>query len=153
MNIASNDFANGGAIPMRFTCQGDNISPSIELSDIPEAAQSLALICDDPDAATDPDGPGHTYDHWVVYNIPPAMTSFGPSAVPSGAIEGQNSGGQPGWTGPCPPTGEHVYIFRAYALDTKLELSNEEAGKGSVLDAMQGHIIEQAEMTGRYQKR
>jgi Raf kinase inhibitor-like YbhB/YbcL family protein len=151
MNIASFDFADNGEIPKQFTCQGDNASPSIEINDVPAGAQSLALICDDPDAATDPNGPGHTFDHWVVYNIPPHMTSFGPGAVPTGAQEGLNSSGQYGYTGPCPPTGEHTYIFRAYALDTELQL-NDEADKGAVIDAMQGHVIEQAQMTGRYQK-
>lgn len=152
MRLSSSAFEDNGLIPITYTCEGENISPPITISEVPDGSQSLVLICDDPDATTDPKGPGHTYDHWVVFNIPPDVTGFGPDAVPTSASVGLNSTGQAGYTGPCPPTGEHSYIFRLYALDTVLNIDGENSGKGALVDAMHGHIIDQVDLRGRYQK-
>jgi hypothetical protein len=143
--LSSPFFAPGAAIPDRCSRQGGNTPPPLEIDDVPKGATSLALIMDDPDA------PGGTFVHWLVWNIP---TSTGrldrdQDGLPKGAIEGVNSWGQPGYGGPQPPSGTHRYYFRLYALDTTLDLlpaSPREKLEG----AMQGHIVAQAELMGTY---
>lgn len=151
MQLTSPAFGHGETIDKIFTCDGANYNPPLEIHNVPEAAESLVLICDDPDAATDPNGPGHTYDHWVVWNIPPKTTEIAENSVPPFAIQGRNSSGENTYTGPCPPTGQHRYFFRLYALDTKLDLP-ESADKEDVESAVAGHVLSQTELIGTYQK-
>lgn len=151
MKLTSSAFSDSEAIDKAYTCQGANHNPPLSISEVPEGAQTLALIVDDPDAATDPNGPGHTYDHWVVWNISPKTTEIAENSTPSLAVEGLNGSGKPGYIGPCPPTGMHRYFFRLYALDTKLELP-EDADKEDVEDAIGGHVLARTELIGTYQK-
>jgi len=159
--MSSAAFEPGGEIPVQHSCQGANLSPPLEWSGVPEGAQSLALLVDDPDSQP----PG--FVHWVIYNIP-ATTSDLPegvpaeSSLPDGALQGKNDfanypagtfpGGsainQIGYDGPCPPAA-HRYVFTLYALDAVLDLPAE-ATKADLLAAMEGHVLGQAEMTGVY---
>lgn len=151
MVITSTAFENGGFIPERYTCQGENISPPLSWAGIPPETKSLVLICDDPDA------PGGVFNHWLLYNIPPTTTSL-PEGVPplptlpDGSMQGFNSFGKIGYGGPCPPSGPaHRYFFRLYALDKTLELPPK-ARKPEVLRAMEGHILAVAEIMGRFSR-
>lgn len=145
MKITSPAFANQESIPEKYTCDGADISPPLEFSDIPEDAESLALIVDDPDA------PAGTWVHWTVWNISPDTTGIAEDSVPEDAQEGMTDFGQPGYGGPCPPSGEHRYFFKLYALDTELELDSS-AGKKQLLDAMEGHKLAESELVGAYAK-
>ncbi|MEX0748842.1 MAG: YbhB/YbcL family Raf kinase inhibitor-like protein [Candidatus Saccharimonadales bacterium] len=151
MKLSSPVFNDGETIDKLYTCEGSNHNPPLQISDAPTEAQSLVLICDDPDAATDPNGPGHTFDHWVVWNIPPTTTEIAEGSVPPFAVQGLNGRGEKAYTGPCPPTGEHRYFFRLYALDSKLDLP-EDADKEDVEDALSGHVLTRTELVGTYQK-
>lgn len=145
-------FENGASIPSRFTCDGENMSPPISWSGVPDGTKSLALIADDPDVPKilKPDG---VFDHWVLFNIPPETTEV--TTGGTAGVSGGNGAGKNQYTGPCPPPqyepSEHRYFFRLYALDTMLALP-EGASKEEVLAAMQGHIIAQAELMGRYKR-
>lgn len=150
MQLSSEQFEPNGMIPAKYTCQGENISPPLALSSVPEQARSLVLICDDPDAATDPDGPGQTFDHWVMFNIPPGTAKV-EGSVPVGALQGNNGAGALGYTGPCPPNGTHRYFFKLFALNQPLEL-DEGATKAQVEQAMEGAVLGQCQLVGRYQK-
>lgn len=150
LSLTSPAFANGGKIPRKYTCEGDDSSPALSWSGVPERTKSLALIVDDPDAP-DPAKPQRVYVHWVVYNIPPASGGIPEGgALPSGAMTGSNDFGRKQWGGPCPPIGRHRYFFKLYALDTSLNLSSNK--KKDLEDAMKGHIIGQAQLMGTYQK-
>jgi Raf kinase inhibitor-like YbhB/YbcL family protein len=151
MRLTSTVFADNGAIPAHYTCNGANVSPGLRIVDVPEDAASLALICDDPDAATDPDGPGKVFDHWVVFDIAPGTAEIPDDSVPAGAVEGANTMGQVGYTGPCPPNGQHRYYFKLYALDTSLGLA-EGAGKEQVEAAMDGHVLADVHLLGLYEQ-
>ena len=148
--LTSTAFAPGEPIPPKYTCDGQDISPPLQWSDPPQGTQNLALICDDPDA------PVGTWVHWVLYNLPAQARSL-PEAVPSqaelsdGSRHGKNGWGRLDYGGPCPPSGTHRYFFKLYALDTVLDL---EAGadKKQVLQAMEGHILAQAELMGVYSR-
>ncbi len=151
MILFSTAFENGGFIPERYTCKGENISPPLSWTGIPPEAKSLVLICDDPDA------PGGVFNHWLLYNIPPTTTSL-PEGIPplltlpDGSLQGFNSFGRIGYGGPCPPPGPaHRYFFRLYALDKTLELPPK-ARKPEVLKAMEGHILAVAELMGRFSR-
>jgi Raf kinase inhibitor-like YbhB/YbcL family protein len=153
LKIASSAFKEGGSIPSQYTCDGDNAHPPISISGVPESAKSLALIMYDPDVPKQlkPDG---IFDHWIVFNMPPDTHEIaGPDAP---GVSGANGAGQEGYTGPCPPPQyeppEHRYIFTVYALDTELSLPSG-ATKDEVLHAMEGHIVAQAQLTGRYKKK
>lgn len=150
MKLASTAFVHQGYIPKHYTCEDANVSPPLQFYEIPENTQSLALICDDPDAATDPDGPGKTFDHWVIANMPPQTVELEEAANENSFTTGNNSAG-PGYTGPCPPNGVHRYFFRLYALDTELML---ERGftKEKLLETIAGHVLEEAELIGLYEK-
>ena len=151
MEIISTAFQDGETIPIRHTCSGQDISPALSWSGVPEGTVSFVLIVDDPDA------PGGTFTHWVIFNIPAntleleeAMPTS--SQLPSGALQGRNDFGRTGYDGPCPPPGTpHHYHFTLYALDVTLDL-NPGASKTTVLNAMQGHILAQAELIGIYQR-
>lgn len=147
--VQSTAFAAGGMISARYTCDGANLSPELRWKDAPAGTQSLALIADDPDA------PAGTWTHWLLWNLPPQATLL-PEGVPpaetlaSGARQGRNDFRRLGYGGPCPPPGKaHRYIFRLYALDTRLELKPG-AGRHELDGAIQGHVLAQSEWMGRY---
>lgn len=135
-------FGNNGKIPSKYTADGDDINPPLEISEIPENAESLVLIIDDPDA------PVGTWDHWIVFNIP-STTTIQEDSIPG--IQGKNSWGRTNYGGPSPPSGTHRYFFKLYALDTQLNLP-EGATKNQVLGAMQNHILDQAQLIGLYSR-
>jgi Raf kinase inhibitor-like YbhB/YbcL family protein len=147
MDILSNAFSDSQTIPARFTCDGQNISPQLHWKNIPAHTKSLALICDDPDA------PGGTWIHWVVYNIPPSITAFEEDIrrLPFGAQDGINSWSTKGYGGPCPPNGEHRYFFKLYALDKILDL-NGKITSNILEKEMSKHILSQATLMGKYQR-
>jgi len=132
-------------IPPEFTCDGSDVSPPLEISDAPASTKSLALIVDDPDA------PVGTWDHWIVFNIPPSTRQIGKGTEPQGT-PGKNSWGRTGYGGPCPPSGTHRYFFKSYALDGNLNLQPGSTKK-QIEAAMQGHIIAKAELVGLYKRR
>lgn len=146
MKIKSSSFKDGELIPKKYTCDGDDVNPLLEIRHIPETAKSLALIIDDPDATR-----GVPWDHWLIWNIPPKTQYIQEDVIPSGAVQGAGSGGKVKYMGPCPPNGKdpHRYVFSLYALDTLLEIP-EGSPKADLLRAMEGHIIAKAELTGRY---
>jgi hypothetical protein len=149
MNLESTDFRDGEKIPARFTCDGKNISPQLSWSDFPEKTKTFALIVEDPDA------PGGTFVHWVVYNIPSNVTSLaeGVSAenLPEGTKQGTNHFGDSDYGGPCPPSGTHRYYFKLYALDIEVHLKPG-AGRRDLLKVMEGHILAEAQMMGKYER-
>jgi Raf kinase inhibitor-like YbhB/YbcL family protein len=151
--IRSTSFQDGSAIPTRFTQDGDDVSPAVSWSEVPEGTESLALIVDDPDAP-DPAAPKMTFVHWVVYDVPPDTKGLAEGAsgsgLPAGAKEGKNDAGSVGYVGPAPPKGKHRYFFKVYALDTTLGLS--EPTKKDLEKAMQGHVLAQARIIGTYQR-
>ncbi len=142
LTITSPDFQEGKMIPEKFTCEGENISPAITITKIPNEAVSMVLIMDDPDA------PNGGFDHWVMFNIQPGG-SINENTSPG--IEGANGKGEPKYTGPCPPTGEHHYHFKVYALDVMLNLKAGVSIK-TVMDEMHDHIIATGEIVGLYSK-
>ena len=153
LTLTSSAFANSDKIPRRYTCDGEDHSPPLAWSGVPAAAKSLALIVDDPDAP-DPARPKMTWVHWVLYNLPPEDGGL-PEAVeslPPGTLEGLNDWNRTGYGGPCPPIGRHRYFFRLYALDTVLPDLHEPTKKALLL-AMEGHVLEQAELVGTYRRR
>ena len=153
LHIYSPAFENGGSIPSRYTCEGADISPALKWSGVSPEAKSLVLIVDDPDAP-DPKAPKMTWVHWVVYNIPPTLRGFedGIEYLPDGVKEGLNDWKRTGYGGPCPPIGRHRYFFKLYALDTLLDFSHIPT-KREVEAAMEGHVLQAAELMGTYQKR
>ena len=152
--LKSSAFDNGGMIPSRYTCVGEDISPPLTWTGVPEAASSLVLIIDDPDAP-DPKAPQMTWVHWVLYNIPPDETGIpeavASGSVPAGTLEGKNDWGRTGYGGPCPPIGRHRYFHKLYALDTVLSDLGKPT-KAELENAMQGHTLGKAELIGTYQK-
>jgi Raf kinase inhibitor-like YbhB/YbcL family protein len=152
--IHSTAFAHGEAIPAAYTCEGRDIAPPLTWSGVPTQTQSLVLIVDDPDAP-DPSAPRMTWVHWVLYNLPPHSSGLPEGAtsrhLPAGTREGLNDWKRTGYGGPCPPIGRHRYFHKLYALDCLLpDLGTPK--KGQLEAAMQGHILEQAELVGTYQK-
>lgn len=144
MNISSSAFANQQNIPDTYTCREKGINPPLQFFDIPQNAKSLVLIMDDSDA------PIGTFVHWVVYNMPVTVDKIAENSKPTGT-EGKNGAGQTAYTGPCPPSGTHHYYFKLYALDTQLQFLDT-PDKKAVEDAMQGHVIDQAQLIGLYSK-
>lgn len=146
MNLTSIAFANNTNIPSTYTCDGKNINPPLAWSGMPSNTQSLALIVDDPDA------PSGDWVHWLLWNIPPTTTSIPERFSPASPIvEGTTSFSQAAYGGPCPPSGVHRYHFKLYALDATLTLPST-ATKEELLQAMQGHILEQSDLVGLYQR-
>jgi len=154
LKITSAAFEQGRDIPARYTCEGQDVSPPLEWSDLPRNAKTLALIVDDPDAP-DPAKPQRVYVHWVVYNIPASVDSLKENAskdgMPKGALQGNNDWGKAEYGGPCPPIGRHRYFFKLYALDRALAVSSA-ATKADLERAMQGHVVGSGELMGTYQK-
>ncbi|HMA89346.1 MAG TPA: YbhB/YbcL family Raf kinase inhibitor-like protein [Burkholderiales bacterium] len=149
--LTSSAFAEGGAIPSKYTCDGQDVSPPLDWSGVPAGAKSLALIVDDPDAP-DPKAPKMTWVHWVLYDIPPAAGGLAEGAhTPAGAKDGVNDWGRTGYGGPCPPIGRHRYVHKLYALDTVLPpLARPD--KGGLEAAMRGHVLAEARLVGTYEK-
>jgi Raf kinase inhibitor-like YbhB/YbcL family protein len=153
LTLTSPAFKQGAQIPSKYTCEGDDISPTFAWDNVPQGAKSLALILDDPDAP-DPKAPKRVWVHWVVYNMPPDAKGVTENAsatgLPQGAINGLNDFKQSTYRGPCPPIGRHRYVHKLYALDITLPLK--QATKAELESAMQGHVLEKAELIGTYQK-
>jgi Raf kinase inhibitor-like YbhB/YbcL family protein len=147
----SSVFSNGDFIPVKYTCDGDDVSPEIKIDNVPTNAKSLVLINDDPDA------PMGTWDHWILFNIPPNYTAIPEGIKPekefsNGMRHGLNSWGKVGYGGPCPPSGVHRYYFKVYALDVVLDLPPG-VSKSKLLKAMEGHIIAKGELMGKYSRK
>ncbi len=149
--LSSPAFQKGERIPSIHTCQNEDISPALEWNGIPEGAQSLVLIMDDPDA------PGSVFTHWVLFNLPPDKRGLAEDVpplfkFPDGSLHGTNDFGRIGYGGPCPPAGYlHNYRFALYALDIRLDLATG-ASKDQVLDAVRGHILDKGHLNGIYQR-
>lgn len=150
MHLTSNAIIQGQPIPRKCTCDGSDTSPALAWANAPQATQSFALITDDPDA------PGGTWVHWVIWNIPPTAHAL-PEGMPAsakladGSQQGKNSWPKIGYGGPCPPSGTHRYFFKLYALDKLLDLPPG-ATKEQLLAAMNKHVLGQAELMGTYQR-
>jgi Raf kinase inhibitor-like YbhB/YbcL family protein len=151
LSLTSSVFNEGERIPVKYTCQGQDISPQLHWNGVPEGSKSLALIMDDPDA------PGGVFTHWVIFNLP-ANNQGLPEAITSapqlsdGSLQGRNDFGRTGYGGPCPPPGKpHRYRFALYALDKKLDLGAG-SSKNQVLNAVEGHILAHVQLTGIYQR-
>lgn len=140
--ISSPSFKHEGLIPRTYTCQGSNVNPPLVIEGIPEEARSLALIVDDPDA------PGGTFDHWLVWNIPPVKVILENSRP---GLEGMNSKEELGYTGPCPPSGTHRYFFKVYAVKVLLD-TQKGASKEKLEFALEDHTIGYGELIGLYKK-
>ncbi len=155
LTLTSPAFTASGNIPHHYTCDGDDVSPPLAWSGLPAGTKSLALIVDDPDAP-DPAKPERIWVHWLLYNIPPDATGLPPAVatkdLPPGAREGTNDWKRTGYGGPCPPIGRHRYFHKLYALDTVLPDLGP-TNKAALETAMQGHILEQAELVGTYQRK
>lgn len=147
MKIKSRAFEEGEKIPSKYTCDGENINPPLEISEVPGNAKSLVLIMDDPDAVKPA---GKVWDHWLVWNIPPSTTEILEGREPEG-VHGKGTAGNKEYYGPCPPDAEHRYFFKIYALDNMLDIP-EGSTKAVLEKAMEGHIIDMAELIGRYQR-
>jgi Raf kinase inhibitor-like YbhB/YbcL family protein len=144
LTLSSSAFPEGGAIPRKFSCQGENISPTLGWEGAPDGTAALALIVDDPDA--------NGYVHWVVFDLPGGPSGSLPEAVPASPdapAQGKNSAGNIGWAGPCPPSGTHHYRFTLYALDGHLGLTGTPTAD-EVRRAAEGHLLEEARLTGTY---
>jgi len=152
IQLMSSAFADGSPIPVKHTCDGQDVSPPLEWSNLPQGARSLALIADDPDA------PGGTWVHWVLYNLPATVSELREGmptteTIPTGVAQGRNDFRRIGYGGPCPPRGNaHRYFFRIYALDTELSLKPG-ATKKDLLRAMEGHILAEGQLRGTYKRK
>ncbi len=146
LKISSQAFVHNGYIPARYTCDGNDINPPLEIANVPAEAKSLALIVDDPDA------PIGMWVHWVAWNIDPATREIAEDNIPRSAMQGKNDWKRNSYGGPCPPSGVHRYFFKIYALDTKLTLGTGTTKK-ELEKAMQGHVLANAELIGLYKRR
>jgi len=153
--LTSEAFDHRGEIPVRHTCEGEDLSPPLSWSELPAGTRSLVLIVDDPDAP-DPRAPRMTWVHWVLYNLPPEATGLAEgvpaSALPAGTRQGLNDWKRTGYGGPCPPIGRHRYFHKLYALDVELPDLGE-ATTATLERAMAGHVLAEAALVGTYQKR
>ena len=154
LRLTSSAFTDGGPIPVKYTCEGQDISPPLAWTGVPDKTKSLVLIVDDPDAP-DPKAPRMTWVHWVLYDLPPSVSKLaeaaGAGGLPPGTKVGLNDWKKAQYGGPCPPIGRHRYIHKLYALDIPLlELRN--PTKAEVERAMKGHILAETRLTGTYQK-
>ena len=153
--LRSPSFAEGAEIPIRHTCEGDDLSPALAWSAPPAGTRTLALVVDDPDAP-DPKAPKMTWVHWILYDLPADATGL-PEAVdrkdlPAGARQGVNDWKRTGWGGPCPPIGRHRYFFKLYALDVALG-DRGAIAKPALEAAMKGHVLAEARLMGTYEKK
>lgn len=152
LKLTSGAFSHNAEIPKKYTCDGQDVSPPLSWSGLPEGTKSLVLIVDDPDAP-DPAAPKTIWVHWVLYNLPPEAGGLeeGVGRLPSGTFEGLNDWERIGYGGPCPPVGRHRYFHKLYALDTVLP-DLKKPTKQQIEQAMQGHILERAQLVGTYQR-
>ena len=142
--LSSPAFEHNNRIPDIYTCTGKDINPPLKIQNIPQNTKSLILIMDDPDA------PGQTWDHWILFNIP-VIDTIEENSVPDGSTQGRNSWGRNNYGGPCPPSGTHRYFFKLYALDTSLDL-DAGATKHDLESRMDSHVIEKTELIGLFSK-
>ena len=154
MQIKSPAFKNEGEIPSRFTCDGEGVNPALIFKNAPKETKSLTLTVDDPDI---PESVKKSYnievwDHWIIWNISPNTKEIQENSIPEGAVVGEGTRGVNAYTPPCPPDREHRYFFKLYALDAVLAL-DENSSKKDVLNAMQGHILAEAELMGKYKRK
>ena len=145
LKLTSSAFGNNGKIPERYTCDGEGVSPKLEIEGVDENAKSLVLIMDDPDA------PSGTWDHWVKFNISTSTKEIKEATEPEG-VSGVGTSGNRDYLPPCPPDREHRYFFKLFSLDTELELG-EGATKKEVEKAMKGHVLQQTELIGLYERK
>ncbi|MBI4098107.1 MAG: YbhB/YbcL family Raf kinase inhibitor-like protein [Candidatus Levybacteria bacterium] len=145
MKIKSPAFEEGSLIPPIYTCDGDNINPPLEFVDVPTNAQSLALIVEDPDA------PGSTFTHWLVWNISPLTREISENTSPEEVIQGLNGAGQAGYLGACPPSGVHHYHFKLYALNKKLNVTPN-ISREELEEEIEESVIERAQLVGIYSR-
>lgn len=154
INLTSSAFEANGSMPIKYTCEGTNISPPLTWAGAPPTTKSFALILEDPDAP-DPAKPTRVVSHWVAYNIPATATKLAENAskngMPAGSAQGLNEGKKPGYMGPCPPIGRHRYFFKLFALDTVLA-GLDKPTKADLEKAIQGHVVGNAQLIGTYQK-
>ena len=143
MKITSQAFKEGGSIPDQYTMYGQNRIPPLHLDEVPERTRSLALIVDDPDA------PSGTFNHWLLFNMDPRIRDIKENSVPVMATQGRNDYGEVEYGGPQPPSGEHRYFFRAYALDTTLPLTRG-VKRQDLEREMKDHVLESATLMGKY---
>lgn len=146
MKITSTAFENNQPIPEKYTCDGSDINPPLKFEETPFNAASLVLIVSDPDA------PSKVFTHWLIYNMPPSTLQILENQVPPNSMQGITDFGKTGYGGPCPPSGTHRYFFKLYSLDVILNLL-EGASKEEVQNAIEDHIIDQAELIGTYSKK
>jgi Raf kinase inhibitor-like YbhB/YbcL family protein len=145
LKVTSRAFAQGGKIPKKYTCDGSNVSPPLHIENVPRTARSLVLIVDDPDA------PGRTWTHWLLWNIDSKVSEIWEDNVPQNAVEGTSDFGNAKYGGPCPPSGSHRYYFKAYALDSTLYLPSS-TKKAALEKAMAGHILAEGKLMGTYSR-
>src|SRR5450432_1150304 len=145
LKLTSRAFSPGGKIPKKYACDGSNVNPPLHIENVPKTARSLALIVDDPDA------PGRTWTHWLLWNINAKATEIWEDNVPQNAVEGTSDFGNAKYGGPCPPSGAHRYYFTAYALDTVLSLPSS-ATRAAVEKAIAGHVIAKGSLMGIYSR-
>lgn len=154
LTLTSTVFEHEGEIPSVYTCDGQDLSPPLEWSGAPDGTKSFALVVDDPDAP-DPKAPKMVWVHWVLYAIPSTTSALpegvSAEALPAGAKQGVNDWRRTGYGGPCPPIGRHRYFHKLYALDVELADLGE-PDKQTLLSAMEGHILDQTELIGTYQR-
>jgi Raf kinase inhibitor-like YbhB/YbcL family protein len=155
LTLSSSAFKHQAEIPSKYTCEGQDISPPLSWSGVPDGTKSLVLIVDDPDAP-DPKAPRMIWVHWVLYNLPPSSAGLAEDVaakdLPKGTLEGLSDWKRTGYGGPCPPIGRHRYFHKLYALDTVLPDLGKPT-KADVEKAMQGHVLAVMELIGTYQKR
>ena len=144
MKITSPAFQEGGNIPSKFTCDGGDTSPPLQVAEVPSGAKSLVLVADDPDA------PSGLFTHWIAWNISPQTNAIAEGSTPKG-VHGTNDFGKSGYGGPCPPSGTHRYYFKIFALDRELDLPIG-AKRGQLDAAIKGHVVAHGELMGRYSK-
>jgi Raf kinase inhibitor-like YbhB/YbcL family protein len=145
LKVTSSAFAEAGKIPKKYTCDDSNVNPPLRIENVPASAKSLALIVDDPDA------PGRTWTHWLVWNVEPRTTEIREKSVPQNAVEGTSDFGSTNYGGPCPPAGTHRYYFKAYALDITLSLPSS-TKKAALEKAMAGRVIAEGSLMGTYSR-
>ncbi len=146
MIIKSSAFADSEDIPVKYSCDGESINPPLSIDKVPQGTKSLALIMEDPDS------PSGVWTHWTVWNIPPDTALIDENSVPDVAEQGLNTAGRKGYYPPCPASGKHRYYFKLYALDEILSISTISTA-ADLRKAMQGHLIDETDTFGRYQKK
>jgi Raf kinase inhibitor-like YbhB/YbcL family protein len=155
LRISSPSFGHGGSIPRNHTADGADLAPPLAIEGVPPGTKSLALIVEDPDAP-DPAAPQRIFVHWIVYDMQPSTRSLPLGAdrdgLPAGSRQGRNDFGVTGYGGPAPPVGRHRYLFRLFALDTRFGERLGHPRRADVMTAMDGHVIEEAEVMGTYER-